>query len=243
MCTVILSIGSSPDWPLLLAANRDEKLDRPALPPACHWPDQPDVLGGLDVLAGGTWLALNRAGVVAAVLNRTGTLGPAPGKRSRGVLPLLALRHATAQSAIESFAALDGGDWRSFNLIVADCNNSFFVRGTGEGRLQTSTLAPGVHMVTAQDPDDLSSPRIARNLPLFAQAPAPSPPDWSEWPALLADSTPPQEAALNILPVAGFGTVSSALIGLSTTEPPVFCATCTAPHARSFRSFDWGHYA
>jgi uncharacterized protein with NRDE domain len=89
---VIASIGSSPAWPLLLAANRDEKLDRPSRPPGCHWIDQPDVLGGLDVLAGGTWLAINRAGVVAAVLNRLGSLGPAPGKRSRGVLPLLALR-------------------------------------------------------------------------------------------------------------------------------------------------------
>ena len=78
MCTVIVSIGASRDWPLLLAANRDEKLDRPWLPPACHWPDQPDVLAGRDVLAGGTWLGINRAGVVAAVLNRWEAWVPRP---------------------------------------------------------------------------------------------------------------------------------------------------------------------
>ena len=46
-------------------------------------------------------MALNRHGVMAAVLNRHGSLGPAPGKRSRGELPLLALRETSAKAAAE----------------------------------------------------------------------------------------------------------------------------------------------
>ena len=88
MCTVVLALRPQSPWPVLLAANRDEMAHRPALPPGRHWDDRPDVVGGLDVEAGGSWLALKDSGVVAAVLNRRGTLGPEPGRRSRGELVL-----------------------------------------------------------------------------------------------------------------------------------------------------------
>ncbi len=239
MCTVIASIGSSPAWPLLLAANRDEKLDRPSRPPGCHWIDQPDVLGGLDVLAGGTWLAINRAGVVAAVLNRLGSLGPAPGKRSRGVLPLLALRHDTAAAAAAALTELNAYHWRSFNLVVGDRFGTYYLRGTGQGPVTAQKMTPGVHIVTARDPDDYGSPRVSRNLPRFKAAPAPKPPDWSTWPDLLRDNAPPMEASINITPFSGFGTVSSALIGIGEAGNTVFLNTDSAPHASPFVSVGW----
>ena len=217
MCTVVLSTGQRPDWPLLLAANRDEMLDRPWLPAACHWPDSPDVLAGRDVLGGGTWLGVNCAGVVAAVLNRAGSLGPAPGKRSRGELPLLALAQPTAQAAAHAVAALDAGQWRSFNLVVADRDGAWFLRGTGQGSITAQAFRPGLHMVTAHDPDDTASPRVAHYLPLFQGVRLPDPPDWSLWTGLLADKTAPAPAAINITARAGFGTVSSSLVGLGKT--------------------------
>ncbi len=214
MCTVVIATQATALWPLLLAANRDEMLARPWLPPARHWPNQPDVVAGLDTLGGGTWLAVNDAGVVATVLNRPGTLGPAPGKRSRGELPLLALRHSTAEAAAGHLAGLDGGDWRSFNLVVADRAGAYFLRCTGEGAVTAELLDPGVHMVTAHDPDDVASPRVARHLPRFRAARLPVPPDWSEWPALLADAEGPRDAALHVPEAGGFGTVTSSLVGL-----------------------------
>jgi len=99
MCTVVILRRPGESWPVVIGANRDEKLDRPWDPPAAWWPDRPGVVGGRDREAGGTWMAANDAGVVATVLNRPGSLGPAPGKRSRGELPLLALEHATANTA------------------------------------------------------------------------------------------------------------------------------------------------
>jgi hypothetical protein len=215
MCTLLLLHRPGADWPLLLAANRDEMLARPWQPPAHHWPSQPDVLGGRDTLAGGTWLALNGAGVVAGVLNRTGSLGPAAGKRSRGELPLLALRHTSAREAAASIAALDGAAWRSFNLVIADTQGAFFVRGLGAGPVEMAVLPPGLCMVTASDPNDLTQPRVARHLPRFAAASPPAPPDWGDWPRLLADSEGPWNAALNVPEINGFGTASSALIGVA----------------------------
>ena len=110
---VILRRPGAP-WPVILAANRDEREDRPWLPPARHWPDRPEVTAGMDELAGGSWLGLNDHGVVAGILNRVGTLGPQTGKRSRGELVLEALDHADAMAAAgprhELRRAIDGAE-------------------------------------------------------------------------------------------------------------------------------------
>src|ERR1700722_9048122 len=120
MCTVVVLIRPRHAWPLVLAANRDEMLDRAWDPPAEHWPERPGIIAGRDRAAGGTWMGVNRAGVVAAVLNRPRSLGPAAGKRSRGELPLLALEHRSADAAAAALGALDAGAWRSFNLVLTD---------------------------------------------------------------------------------------------------------------------------
>ena len=104
MCTVIILRRPDHEWPVIIGANRDEMNNRPWKPPARHWEDRPDVIAGLDETAGGTWLGVNEDGVVAAVLNRFGTLGPAEGKRSRGELPLEALDHADAVDAAQALA-------------------------------------------------------------------------------------------------------------------------------------------
>jgi len=88
MCTLVIHRRPKAAWPLILAANRDELDNRPWRTPARHWPDRPEVVAGQDVLAGGSWLGINDDGVIAAVLNRPGTLGPEAGKRSRGELVL-----------------------------------------------------------------------------------------------------------------------------------------------------------
>ena len=178
MCTVITLIRPGQDWPVILAANRDERLDRDWDLPAEHWSDHPGVIGGRDRSAGGTWMAMNRYGVVAAVLNRPGTLGPAVGKRSRGELPLIAAMQDTAASAVTAITAANASEWRGFNLVLADASGAFFVRGVGHGAPQASALPDGLSMVTAHDPNDPDSPRVARHLPRFAAAPAPRPGDW-----------------------------------------------------------------
>src|SRR5579884_844993 len=127
MCTIVILRRPGEDWPVLIAANRDERHDRPWKKPDFHWPDRPEVVAGLDVLAGGTWLGLNAGGLVAAVLNREGTLGPAAGKRSRGELVLEALDHVDAVDAADALAALDPTAYRPFNLLVADNRDAFLL--------------------------------------------------------------------------------------------------------------------
>ncbi len=235
MCTVVLLIRPGHAWPVMLAANRDERLDRAWDVPAAHWPDHPGVVAGRDRTAGGTWMGINRHGVVAAVLNRQGSLGPAPGKRSRGELPLLALQHRSAQSAAEALGALNAADWRGFNLALADASGAVFVRGLGHGHPQAHALAPGVHMVTAHDPDDPDSPRVARHLARFAAAPPPVPGDWGAWPDILADRSGAAGEQINVVPRGGFGTVCSSLLAVSADGRIDWRFAAGPPHTTPFR--------
>ncbi|MGF1593956.1 MAG: NRDE family protein [Kiloniellaceae bacterium] len=223
MCTLVILRRPDHDWPVILAANRDEMVDRPWAPPGRHWPDRPEAIAGLDRTAGGSWLGMNDDGVVAAILNRRGSLGPAPGKRSRGELVLEALDHADALTAAEALAELDPGAYRSFNMVVADNRDAYWLRNAGTPETRVVEVAPlpaGLAMLTAYDLNDRASPRTARHLPAFEAAapPAPDPEapdggDWSAWQAILARSEPGSEAAMTV-ERGGFQTVCASLLAL-----------------------------
>ncbi len=226
MCTLVILRRSGHRWPVLIGANRDEMAGRPARPPARHWPDRPEVTAGIDLLAGGSWLGLNDWGVAAAVLNRTGSLGPLPGRRSRGELVLEALDHADAVEAATALSALDPGAYRSFNLILADSRDGFWLRHAGDGRIAVRPLKEGLSLIAAGDLDDPATRRLELALPGFRAAPVPDPDqgDWAAWEALIGcDEAPPgepAEAALRFRTRGGFATVSSALLALPTREEP-----------------------
>ena len=239
MCTVVVLVRPGHAWPLMLAANRDERLDREWDPPGEYWPDYPGVIAGRDRSGGGTWMGVNRHGVVATVLNRQGSLGPAPGKLSRGELPLRALAAPTAQAAAEALAGLDAGRWRSFNMLLADPSGAIFLRGLGAGRLEWFPLQPGCHMVTAHDVDDPESPRVARHLHRFAAAPVESPLNWESWRTLLADRSGEPGEQINVVPRGGFGTVSSSLLALPATGPAEWRFAPGPPDSADFRPVPW----
>lgn len=234
MCTVVVLIRPGHDWPLLLAANRDEMLGRAWDPPGRYWPNLPGVVAGRDRTAGGTWMGVNDANVVAAVLNRPGSLGPAAGKRSRGELPLLALEHGSARDAVAAIGETNAGAWRSYNLVIGDHSGAFFIRGLGHGRPEAIHLESGLHMVTAHDPDDRESPRVARHLDRFRAAQSPTPGDWSAWQAILADRAGDPGEQINVVPRGGFGTVCSSLLALPAAGGRMWLFAAGPPHEAPF---------
>jgi uncharacterized protein with NRDE domain len=248
MCTLVILRRPEHDWPVIIGANRDEMIDRPAKPPARHWPDRPEVVAGLDLLAGGSWFGLNDWGVAAAVLNRTGSLGPAAGVRSRGELVLEALDHADAVDAAAALSYLDPASYRSFNLIIADNRDGFWVRHTGRGRIEARPLADGLSVIAAGDVDELTTPRLALARPRFLRAPPPDPErdEWTAWQDLLGDAAAPPgappEAAMRFRTPNGFATVSSALIALpavpSPERPAVFRYAGWLPAASLWRNVE-----
>ncbi|GAA3587519.1 NRDE family protein [Marinobacter xestospongiae] len=112
MCLIAFALGQHPDYPLVVAANRDEFHQRPTA--AMDWWPEPNILAGRDLQAGGTWLAVTANGRVAAVTNvREGT--PEPARLSRGELPLQAL---ASTEAVSTHLAQHGTDYGGFNLVV-----------------------------------------------------------------------------------------------------------------------------
>ena len=105
VCLLVMASRVVPDEPLIVGANRDELMERPATPITVLAPSGPRVLGGRDEQSGGTWLAVNEHGVCAGLTNQP--LGDAkdPSKRSRGDLPLALARHASAAAAVEALVA------------------------------------------------------------------------------------------------------------------------------------------
>lgn len=224
MCTVVILRRPEQSWPVIIAANRDEMASRLWRPPARHWEDHPHVVAGIDEEAGGTWMGINDDGLFAAVLNRPGSLGPAADKRSRGELPLEALSHAEAREAADALGRLNSAAYRSFNMLIADANDAYWLRSTGEGQVKVVPVTEGLSMLTANDLNDTGSARIRAYLPRFRDADAPDPDigDWAAWRALIASreqaASDGERGAMNVGTGSGFMTVCSSLVALPGVE-------------------------
>lgn len=190
MCTAILSID--PAGPVLLAGVRDELVDRAWEPPGRHWPDHPGLIGGRDLLAGGTWLAVAPAAPrVACVLNARGRIAPEGSRRTRGVLPLQGAEHGKLQQR-------GLADFDPFHLLIAEPGRAVLCSWDG-AELDERELPAGLHMVVnsgldgeLRDARDHERARIAHYLPRLrgAQRPLPRPADpvpaaWGAWLPLL----------------------------------------------------------
>jgi uncharacterized protein with NRDE domain len=168
MCTLAIYYRSFADYPVVIAANRDEYLARPALPPTLLCAE-PRIIGGKDLQASGTWLGLNEHGVVAGLLNRrNGEAANDPALRSRGLLCLDALRQPNAAAAAAFVGRQRGDDYNPFNLLIASRDASF-VAYNRFGKIEMVELTPGFHLLTNIDVDDFECPRISRSYGRFAE--------------------------------------------------------------------------
>lgn len=155
MCLVIIAHRASKDLPLIVAGNRDEFHARPTQD-AHWWLDKPDILGGRDLQAAGTWLAVSRNGRYAAVTNYRDADQPPARLESRGHLVTGFLEGDT--SPIDYVSSLDGERFAGFNLLVGDGDTlAYRCNRDGAGR----ELAPGIHAV-ANATLDTPWPKVER---------------------------------------------------------------------------------
>jgi uncharacterized protein with NRDE domain len=144
VCTLTLAWQAFEDAPLVVAANRDERVGRPSEPPARRDWERP-VVAPRDSEAGGTWIGYNDAGVFVAITNRW-IDADLESDRSRGLLVRDALNHATAEDAVRYVEReLDERAYDGFNLVVADESAALLVEWGGRARVRN--LSPGVHVV------------------------------------------------------------------------------------------------
>ena len=161
MCTILVAWRIDPEAPLMIAANRDELVARPTEGPQALV-DEPRIVGGRDVLAGGTWMAVAHDGRVAAVTNRrVGARDPA--RRSRGELPVSLLRRGGDAGAERAMGALDPAEYNPANVLYASREHAFVTHLEGL-RPRLVELTPGLHAVTTVELDDPDDAKVGRLL-------------------------------------------------------------------------------
>src|SRR6185369_14056388 len=138
MCLIVVGWRAHPDYPLVVAANRDEFHARPTAD-AARWPDAPRVIGGRDLEAGGTWLGITEMGRFAAVTN-VREPGMAKGEISRGALTREFL--LSSEAASDYAKNIEPNRYSGFNLLLADGDSLFYCSNRdGEPR----PLPPGIY--------------------------------------------------------------------------------------------------
>jgi len=139
MCLIVFSHKIHEKYPLILAGNRDEFYNRPAKE-AHYWSTNPPILAGKDLKAGGTWLGISRAGLMAALTNYRDLDNPRPREKSRGgLIPELLTNGGEIEEKLEEFVH-KGGQYDGFNMIAGSRDELFYINNI-DNRIQK--LEPG----------------------------------------------------------------------------------------------------
>ncbi|MEP6483676.1 MAG: NRDE family protein [Rudaea sp.] len=196
MCLILLALQTVPNRPWLLLGNRDEYHGRPTLP-AAAWTDEPNVIGGRDLEAGGSWLAVNRNGRFATVTNvRSGV--SKTGKRSRGALVADFVRSTANSRDYAATVAAHRDEFGPFNLIVGDAQSVWMASSLA---VDAWPLEAGVH-VFSNGPPNPRWPKAQRLADAFGKSIQMKESSDAQLLDLLADTAAPSE---NDLPDTGIG--------------------------------------
>lgn len=201
MCLIVLAWQVHPEYPLVLAANRDEFYNR-ATAPARFWPEAPAVLAGRDLVAGGTWLGVTRYGRFAALTNFREPAA-AKGERSRGLLVSHFLQGNDAPMDYAGAVMAEASHYGGFNLLLGDGDELVVLsnRGTAPRRLAPGVYGLSNHLL------DTPWPKVARaRAELQAQLAAPTVDGLMQ--LLAHDAAAPDEA----LPETGVGLAMERLL-------------------------------
>ncbi|MCZ6779139.1 MAG: NRDE family protein [Acidobacteriota bacterium] len=230
MCTLILYYRCRDDWPLLVAGNRDERLDRPAQAPRAL-PGKLRRWAGIDKEANGTWLGLNAAGTIVGLTNAARSMRDSS-LRSRGKLVLDILKEPSATAAAEALSDIEDSTYNPFQIIVADARYAFL--GTFDTTMRVEPLPEGVHVLTNAAPGDPEEPRRAEVLRLLGVEGPPEGKSVEDLQRILSRHAPvPERSVCLHRPV--FGTRSASLIGIGGKRAPLYLHAEGPPCRTPFR--------
>jgi len=225
MCLIAIAWHGHPDYPLVIAANRDEYHAR-ATAPAAFWPQHPQLCAGRDLEAGGTWLGITRRGRFAAITNRRGHPAP-PAARSRGLLTLdFLIGDASPGDYVESLRGV-ADRYAGFNLLAGEIGGELWYIGNDAGPC-LRRLEPGVYGLS-NAMLDTPWPKLLGAREDLAALLCPEPEAATVF-ALLADRTQPPDHAL---PDTGVGLEQERTLGPRFICSPLYgtrTSTCVRAH-------------
>ncbi len=161
MCCVIALSTPCPDVHWVVAANRDEDPDRPSAPPGLDASGGRLCLCPRDKRAGGTWIGVNDAGLVAALTNAPGPVPHDP--PSRGLLTLAALAGGDCEEAAARVgAALRARAHAPFRLLLLDQGGGLVLEGGGRRLARRELAAPSLVLTDLHGPGEVRIPELER---------------------------------------------------------------------------------
>lgn len=187
MCLLVVAWMSHPRYRLVVAGNRDEFHERPTAPLG-WWADEPAILAGRDLRAGGTWLGLSRSGRFGFVTNfRDSDAAPGAHAPSRGQLVPGFLRERGPSERFLEMVRTGAERFAGFNLLVGDATCLYYYSNIGNE--PPRALPPGIYGLSNHRLDE-PWPKLMRTRERFAAALADADPDPARLIDLLADRTP-----------------------------------------------------
>lgn len=246
MCTLAIYLRQFEKYPLVIAANRDEHFARASEAPKL-WNSDPALVAGKDLVAGGTWLGVNSAGIAAAIVNRRVETEPQASPRSRGLLCLDMLQAATLADARAALPYEDAGRYQPFLLLVATAEGAFTAYNAGS-EVELINLPTGLHVFSNTSFTEQDGEKLEHARRLFATAGEALAPILNDADSLdpavrilhdvLGDHTAGETAnAKGALCVhvsgADYGTVSSSIVFRSASEKQFHFYHAPGPPCRS----------
>jgi len=171
MCLILLAWQVSKEYPLVVAANRDEFHARPAAP-AAFWDDRPGILAGRDLEARGTWMGISRSGRFAAVTNYRGAREPRAAE-SRGALVTRFLENGQPPASYVEETRNKAAAYSGFNLLVSDAAELWWVsnRDGEPRRLEAGIYGLGNALLDSPDVEPAKQRFAAAQMPGAAVEP------------------------------------------------------------------------
>lgn len=243
VCTLAVYFHAFDDFPLIIAANRDEHYDRPSAAPRLLL-TTPKIISGQDLRAGGTWLGCNERGLVVAILNRHLNDDPPllPSARSRGALCMDLLMQNSATEATELLRD-HRVRYNPFTVLLADPQAAYAAHNEDQ-TIFSHRLDAGLHAFSSAADFALHSSKARRAEALFTEVKnrvpllgLDSPASTKALQAVLADHSLPQGSTnpgdAICVHRATSGTVSSSILFFSQSRSRFESYYCEGPPCRN----------
>ena len=215
MCLIVFAVDCHPRYSLVLGANRDEYLERPAAP-ASFWREAPHLLDGRDLQAGGTWMGITTSGRLAAVTNYRDMRLQVAAPPSRGQLVTAFLQDEAASAAdFRAVLQRDGNSYDGCNFLYGSCRELHYFTNRGGS---SGPVPPGIHALSNHLLDS-PWPKVTtarERLAVILQSECIDPD------AIIAALADPEPFARELLPDTGVGPERERLLSPLFIDGPVY---------------------
>lgn len=236
MCFLLFSINALPDYPLVVAGNRDELHNRRARP-ARFWQRRPDMIAGKDETHGGSWLGLHRNGRFACLTNYRDAIPPSTSAPSRGELVVDYLNGAARADEFADDLTTRLTQFNGFNFVFGTVTSLQHI--SNRTNPQRQALDNGVHGISNGALNE-NWPKVRRGrerLHQILQQTKNDMPDTRQILSLLSDQ---QTAADAQLPDTGVGIARERILApifINASEYGTRCSTVITVRSDGYVSF------